>query len=119
MLFFQLDRQHIPDAESAGHCFDQKRCRSGDHQDAVTCFAVLSDLAHGIAVDQRLDHIFNEGLDNMSHFFSRTAHQRGQAEGHVVFHRQRAEGVFGHQLGVLAQKGFPVHPADLGHLVRP
>ncbi|MOA36506.1 hypothetical protein D3C78_1580340 [compost metagenome] len=93
--------------------------RSGNHQGAVTGLVMAGDGGAGVAVDQRLDHILDVGLDLAFDFLDAAPAQRLQAEGHVVLHRQLAVAVQRHQFGVAADEGLGIHPAQVTHAPAP
>ena len=75
--------------------------------------------AGGIAVEDRFDHLLDEGLDHMGDFLGRAAHQRGESEGHVVFHGQLASAVLAHQFLLAGDKAVAIGPAELDHFPGP
>ncbi|MNT17271.1 hypothetical protein D3C72_1524120 [compost metagenome] len=119
VLFFQVDGQHFFHAQALGNGADQEVRRSGNHQDTVASRAVPRQAAHGVGVDQRLDDVLDEGPYDELHLLGRAPHQRRQAEGHVVLHRQLAFGVERHEFVVLADEGFPIDPTQHGHVFAP
>ena len=119
VLQLQVDGQHLIDAEALGDGADQKMRRGGDHQQAVASGAVRGQGAAGVAVEDRFDHVLDEGLDHMGDLLGRAADQRRQGEGHVVLHGQCAGGILAHQLLFVGDEGVAIGPANLHHFLCP
>ena len=59
MLQLAVDGQDFLDAQAFADGADQEMCRGGDDQQAVAGRTVSGQAAHGVAVDDRLDHVFD------------------------------------------------------------
>ncbi len=115
----QFDRQVLVHSQPRRNRPDQVRTRRRNDQDAIPTLAVLGNAAAGVAVDDRLDHLFDPRLHQVLDLFQGTPGNRLQAEGHVLLHPQVALAIGLHQLMVAAQEVLAVDPAQPGHLLAP